>query len=23
VFWRNNETPSYALSQFLHFLQQN
>lgn len=19
VFWRNNETPSYALSQFLHF----
>ncbi|WP_250147405.1 hypothetical protein, partial [Escherichia coli] len=21
--WRNNETPSYALSQFLHFLQQN
>uniref|UniRef100_UPI0002BB9C0A LysR substrate-binding domain-containing protein n=1 Tax=Escherichia sp. TW09276 TaxID=754330 RepID=UPI0002BB9C0A len=23
VFWRNNETPSRALSRFLHFLNQN
>ena len=23
VYWRNNETPSRALSRFLHFLNQN